>query len=43
MRLGKGTIFYSFRETGDTMANVHDLPRNQFILTGSFRKKGYDW
>lgn len=23
--------------------NRHDLSRNQFMLTGSFRRKGYDW
>lgn len=25
------------------MANVHDLSKNQYMLTGSLRKKGYDW
>ncbi len=25
------------------MANIHDLSRNQHMLTGRFRKKGYDW
>lgn len=28
---------------GVIMANIHDLSRNQFMLKGSLRKKGYDW
>lgn len=25
------------------MANIHDLSRNQYMLKGKLRKKGYDW
>ena len=25
------------------MANIHDKAKNQFMLTGSFEKKGYNW
>ncbi len=25
------------------MANIHDLSRNQYMLKGALRKKGYDW
>ena len=28
---------------GDSVFNKHDIKRNQFMLTGPFKRKGYDW